>query len=61
MTNDSTIADTETVYVLCSYQYNDYEVIGVYLKRDSAQEALDVLSEGSEREFEILDMVLIDD
>lgn len=50
-----------TVYVLCSYQYNDYEVIGVYRKRDSAQEALDVLSEGSEREFEILDMVLIDD
>lgn len=49
------------VYVLCSYLYNDYEVIGVYSKRDSAQETLDVLSVGSERGFEILGMVLIDE
>ena len=50
-----------TVYVLCSYQCNDYEIIGVYRKRNSAQEALDVLSVGSERGFEILEMVLIND
>lgn len=47
------------VFVLCSYWWDDYEVIGVYRERDSAQEALDALSKGSERGFEILEMELL--